>query len=64
MEKTVEKYPLVLKASDIAEILAVSEPTAYKLMRKKGFPLISFGRNMRSLRDEFFNWLEEQSKIS
>lgn len=64
MEKTIEKYPLVLKASHIAEILAVSEPTAYKLMRQEGFPLISFGRNMRSLRDEFFNWLEEQSKVS
>jgi excisionase family DNA binding protein len=59
-----EIYPVVLKASHIADILGVSEPTAYKLMRKKGFPLISFGRSMRSLRDEFFKWLEEQSQIS
>ncbi|MDE5415724.1 helix-turn-helix domain-containing protein [Alkalihalobacterium chitinilyticum] len=64
MEKSIEKYPIVLKACDIAEILGVSEPTAYKLMRQQGFPLISFGRTMRALRDEFFHWLEEQSKVS
>lgn len=59
-----EIYPVVLKAAQIAEILGVSEPTAYKLMRQEGFPLISFGRNMRALRDEFFKWLEEQSYAS
>ena len=64
MEKAIEKYPIVLKASHIAEILAVSEPTAYKLMRQKGFPLISFGRNMRTTREKFFNWLEEQTQVS
>jgi len=58
-----ELYPPVLKAGDIAKILGVSEPTAYKLMREKGFPLISFGRSMRTLRDEFFKWLEEQSRV-
>lgn len=59
-----EIYPVVLKADDIAEILGISLPTAYKLMRQKGFPLISFGRNMRALREEFFKWLEEQSQVS
>jgi len=61
MSKSKEQYPIVLKASHIAEILAVSEPTAYKLMRQEGFPLFSSGRIMRALRDEFFKWLESQS---
>lgn len=61
MIKTKEQYPVVLKANHIAEILDVSEPTAYKLMREKDFPLISFGRNMRVLRDEFFKYLESHS---
>ena len=59
--KTKEHYPIVLKASHIAEILDVSEPTAYKLMRQKDFPLFNHGRIMRSLRDEFFAWLESQT---
>jgi excisionase family DNA binding protein len=63
--KSIESYPIVLKASHIAEILGVSEPTAYKLMREKDFPLIkTLGRNMRALRSEFFNWLEEKSNNS
>ena len=62
MGKSIESYPIVLKASHIAEILGVSEPTAYKLIREKDFPFIStLGRNMRALRSEFFNWLEEKS---
>jgi len=61
MENTKESYPVVLKANHIADILDVSEPTAYKLMRQESFPLISFGRNMRVLRDEFFKWLESHS---
>ncbi|CAN7242989.1 MULTISPECIES: helix-turn-helix domain-containing protein [Bacillaceae] len=65
MGKSIESYPIVLKASHIAEILGVSEPTAYKLMREKDFPLINIlGRNMRALRNEFFNWLEEKSNNS
>ena len=52
-------FPVVPKAAHIAEILGVSEPTAYKLMRKEGFPLISYRRSMRTLRDEFFKWLED-----
>ena len=61
MNESVESYPIVLKAGDIAKILDVSEPTAYKLMREESFPLISLGRNMRVLREEFFKWLESQS---
>jgi hypothetical protein len=63
MEKTERNYPDVLKANDIAGILCVSIPTAYKIMRMEGFPLISLGRNMRTLRDEFFQWLKDQSQL-
>ncbi len=60
-----DNYPIVLKASHIAEILEVSEPTAYKLMRQEGFPLINgMGRNMRTLREKFFLWLEERSEMT
>lgn len=61
MENTKENYPVVLKAGHIAEVLGVTEPTAYKLMKDPSFPTISFGRCKRVLRDEFFKWLESQS---
>lgn len=50
-------YPMVLKASDIAEILRVSKPKAYEIMEDPTFPLIKMGRNKRVLRDSFMEWL-------
>jgi len=57
-------YPVVLKASHIAEILDVSEGTAYNLMKEETFPVIRFGRCKRVLRDEFYKWLEIRSEES
>lgn len=61
MENTKEDYPLILKASHLAEILDITAPTAYKLMKQETFPTIVIGRCKRVLRDEFFKWLEGQS---
>lgn len=60
MYKNIEDYPTVLTASDIAEILLVSKPTAYAVMEEKSFPLIRFGRTKRVLKKEFFNWLTQR----
>lgn len=57
-----EDFPMILKAEDIAEVLKVSRPTAYALMKKKGFPLLQLGRSMRVLRDEFFEWLYSSAR--
>ncbi|MET3194107.1 hypothetical protein [Gottfriedia sp. OAE603] len=51
-------YPLILTAVHISEILNVSKPTAYEVMKLKSFPLLEFGRCKRVLRDEFFTWLK------
>jgi len=65
VKNQIEDYPMILTASDIAEILSVSKPTAYELMDQEGFPLIKFGRSKRVFREEFFNWLTNiQTKIS
>ncbi|WP_044338084.1 helix-turn-helix domain-containing protein [Rossellomorea aquimaris] len=65
MNKKIEDYPMILKASDIAEILSVSKPTAYELMNQSDFPLIKFGRCKRVFKAEFFDWLSKlQSNVS
>lgn len=61
MEK--KDYPIVLTATEIAEILGVSKRVAYEIMDTTGFPLIKIRRSKRVNRDDFFNWLE-QKKIS
>ena len=50
-------FPMVLTAADISEILKISKPSAYELMKRDDFPLIKIGRCKRVLRDQFFVWL-------
>ncbi|OIJ13808.1 DNA-binding protein [Anaerobacillus arseniciselenatis] len=58
-----EDYPIVLTASDIAEILQISKPTVYELMRQRDFPIISgIGNIKRVKRDAFFAWLDKRSQ--
>ncbi|MBM7571572.1 helix-turn-helix domain-containing protein [Aquibacillus albus] len=54
-------YDLVLTATEIAEILNISKPTAYSLMDSPHFPLIKIGGCKRVLRDDFFQWLSNQT---
>ncbi|MMZ57945.1 Helix-turn-helix domain protein [compost metagenome] len=61
--KTIEDYPMILTADDVAEILRVSKPTAYEIMRHTDFPLLPFkGRIRRVQRDEFFRWLNRSGR--
>ncbi|MCF8567698.1 helix-turn-helix domain-containing protein [Alicyclobacillus tolerans] len=59
-----EDYPLTLHAKDIMEIMRLSEPTVYALMRSKGFPLVKVGRKFLVPRDAFFEWYYEQARAS
>ncbi|MBN6887035.1 methanogenic corrinoid protein MtbC1 [Cytobacillus horneckiae] len=60
--KSKEDYPLILKVSDIQEILQIGKRIAYELMDQEGFPCIKIGKLKRVNRDKFFEWLDEQSK--
>jgi excisionase family DNA binding protein len=60
--RTVQDYPIILKADEVAEILGVTKRHAYEIMEQKGFPLIRLGRLKRVNRDAFFKWLEQQSQ--
>lgn len=62
--KNQEDLPMFLTAENIKELLKISKPKAYKLMKQDGFPLIQFGRSMRVNRDEFFLWLSQKQGTS
>ena len=58
MVKQIEDYPMILTAAHLSEILSVSKPTAYEIMKQPNFPLIELGgRNKRVLKEAFFEWL-------
>ncbi|MCF2717427.1 helix-turn-helix domain-containing protein [Paenibacillus sp. UKAQ_18] len=56
----VEGYPIILKVTEVAEILGISRRVAYDILDRNGFPLVRIGRCKRVSRTAFFNWLEDQ----
>jgi predicted DNA-binding transcriptional regulator AlpA len=59
---TINNYPIILTAKEVAEILQISKPLAYQLMKGEDFPLIQeMGRTKRVMRDRFFEWIQTKS---
>jgi len=58
------QYPEVLKASHVAEIMGVSPPKAYDLMRLSDFPRLEVDGIARVRRDSFFRWLDSRDKTT
>jgi excisionase family DNA binding protein len=62
---TNEGTPLVLTVDHVASYLSIGRNAAYELMNQKDFPVYKIGKLYKRVnRDEFFQWLHEQSKIS
>jgi excisionase family DNA binding protein len=53
-----EKYPIVMTAKHVSEILGCSLRIAYEVMEQPDFPLIRIGRHKKVNREAFFRWLE------
>lgn len=62
--KRKEDYPLVLTVTDIMEILGIGKRIAYELMDRTDFPTVRIGKLKRVNRDAFFEWIEQQGKVS
>lgn len=62
--KRKEDYPLVLTVADIMEILGIGKRVAYALMDQEDFPTVRIGKLKRVNRDAFFNWIDQQGKVS
>jgi excisionase family DNA binding protein len=62
--KRKEDYPLILTVKDIQEILGIGKRVAYELMERTDFPMVRIGRLKRVNRDAFFEWIEQQGKVS
>jgi excisionase family DNA binding protein len=62
--KRKEDYPLVLTVTDIMEILGIGKRIAYELMDRTDFPTVRIGKLKRVNRDAFFEWIDDQGKVS
>ena len=52
--------PLVLNATQLANVLSISRANAYNLLHREDFPTLQFGKRMLVSRDRLAQWMDEQ----
>lgn len=62
--KRKEDYPIVLTVKEVMEILGIGKRIAYELFDQTDFPTVRIGKLKRVNRDAFFNWIDQQGKVS
>ena len=58
--KDYDELPVFLNARMVADLLGVSQSTAYELMHEKGFPTLQIGSRLVVPRDKFIDWMKGQ----
>ncbi len=56
-----KKFPTLLKAKDLQQILSVGRDKAYALMKSDDFPSIKIGRDYYVTEENLRLWLEESA---
>lgn len=52
--------PRLLRSRDVARILNISEPAAYKLLQQEVLPVIRIGRSVRVHNEDLMRFINEQ----
>ena len=55
--KDYDELPVFLNARMVADLLGVSQSTAYELMHEKNFPTLHVGSRLVVPRDKFIEWM-------
>ena len=55
--KDYNELPVFLNARMVANLLGVSQSTAYELMHEKNFPTLHVGSRLVVPRDKFIDWM-------
>lgn len=56
--KSYDELPLFLNANMVADLLGISQSSAYELMHEKGFPSLRIGNRLVVPREKFQIWME------
>ena len=52
---------LTLCAEDVASVLGISRTNAYALLHREDFPTLHIGKRLLVPRDEFIQWIRENT---
>ena len=50
--------PLVLNATQLADVLSISRANAYNLLHREDFPTLHIGKRMLVPKDRLIRWIE------
>lgn len=64
MDKCRTSEKLALSVADTAELLSVSQPTVYELMRRADFPSFKLGKRTLVSRQGLEAWVQNQAAQS
>ena len=59
--KSYDDLPLFLTSETVAKVLGVSPSSGYELMHEPGFPVLRIGNRMVVPREQFIQWVEDQT---
>ena len=59
--KSYEDLPLMLNVQMIADVLGISRSKAYELVSSDGFPSLKLGNRIIVPREQFMEWVREQT---
>ena len=59
--RSYDDLPLFLNSATVAKVLGVSPSSGYELMHEPGFPVLRIGNRMVVPREQFIQWVEEQT---
>ena len=56
-EKNMMKF---IGTKEVAELMGCSVPVAREIMRRKDFPLVKCGKNLKVMKSQFLKWASTQ----
>ena len=59
--KSYDDLPLFLNAAIVAKVLGVAPSSAYELMHESGFPVLKVGNRMVVPKDQFIQWVQQNT---
>lgn len=58
---SIEQFPVILSAEDLAKALNVSISTSYRLLHSKGFPVVTIGKRKMVNKNDLVKWIKQQT---
>lgn len=57
-----DELPLLLNVKQLADLLGVSDSSAYELIQEDGFPAVRIGKRIVIPKDELHKWISTNTK--